>query len=188
VDRHALERSLPVGVADVETVDGVTIIHVRASAEGARLKTVAAERRVPVHPELVRLGSSPTSRSIGRRARRAYSLSCHGVGGTFADPFSKWFGRFLTKAKVTAAGAVFHSFRHGWRDRMREAGIPKEVADPWAAGSHGEGSAYGSGYRVATLAEHVAKISYPGLDLSGLYASPRTRSRPRRRVETDQAG
>lgn len=95
--------------------------------------------------------------------------------GYYSDPFSKWFRRFLAKAGATASKTCFHSFRHCYRDALREARIPHEIAlalGGWASsGGVGDAevsSAYGRGYRLVTLASAIAKVGYPGLDLSHL--------------------
>jgi integrase len=169
-----LNEACQLRTEDVREVDGVPVIFVRADAEGQRLKTRAAERRVPVHPELVRIGFLHlVSRQRAAGHDRLFPELPVGKLGNYSDPFSKWFGRFMEKAGVTARGVVFHSFRHSFRDRMTEAGIPDSVADligGWtSAGSKSEGSRYGEGGSVRFLAEHVARVTYPGLDLAHLY-------------------
>ncbi len=165
-----LNEACQLRTADVAEVDGVPVLLIRASAEGQRLKTMAAERRVPVHPELVRLGFlAHVARQRDAGQARLFPELPTGKLGNHSDPFSKWFARFLEKAGVTSAGAVFHSFRHGFRDAMRDAGVPREVADAlggWATA--GQGAAYGSGFSARVLAQHTDRISYPGLDLSHL--------------------
>jgi integrase len=68
---------------------------------------------------------------------------------------------------------VFHSFRHNFKDALREAGVGEEVHDALTGHStRGEVSReYGTkdmtkrfGWR--TLASAVAKLGYPGLNLS----------------------
>jgi integrase len=170
-----LNEACQLRVEDVREVEGVPLIYVRADAEGQRLKTEAAERRVPVHPELVRLGFLHlVSRQRAAGQDRLFPDLLPGKLGNYSDRFSKWFGRFLEKAGITARGVVFHSFRHTFRDRMREAGIPREVADVIGGWKHAgtaesEGDRYGAGLSAATLAEHVGRITFPNLDLSHLY-------------------
>ena len=165
-----LNEACQLRAADVAEDDGVPVIYVRASADGQRLKTPAAERRIPVHPELVRLGFLDfvaAQREAGHE--RLFPDLPAGALGNYSDPYSKWFARLLTKAGVTSAGAVFHSFRHGWRDRLRAAEVPRDVADElggWV--SQGEGQRYGAGFPDGVLADHLGRIAYPGLDLSHL--------------------
>ncbi len=168
-----LNEACQLHTADIGEEDGVPIIQVRATAEGQRVKTRAAERRIPVHRELQSIGFlAHVARQREADEIRLFPDLPPGKLGNYSDPFSKWFARFLEKATVTSPGAVFHSFRHGFRDRMREAGIPREVADAlggWAA--TGQGAAYGAGFSARVLAEHLARISYPGLSLTHLHKS-----------------
>jgi integrase len=158
---------------DVAVVDDVPVLLIRANAEGQRLKTSAANRRVPIHQELLRIGFLQlVARSRTAGEMRLFPELTVGKLGNLSDPFSKWFARFLEKAGVTSPGAVFHSFRHGFRDRMREAGVPSEVVDAlggWT--TPGQAAAYGGGFSVPTLRRYISEISYPGLDLSHLHLS-----------------
>ena len=64
----------------------------------------------------------------------------------------------------------FHSLRHGFRDALREAGVPIDATRAlggWAR-SGGIEERYGQGTRAATLAHWMAKVDFPGLDLSPL--------------------
>jgi hypothetical protein len=91
-------------------------------------------------------------------------------GGYYSEPFSKWFGRFLVKSKAKAPRTSFHSFRHSYRYAPREAHMPRDVVlalGGWEA-SAGEDDDYGSGLKASTLAQYIAKVAYPGLDLSHL--------------------
>ncbi|MBR0666951.1 site-specific integrase [Roseomonas hellenica] len=164
-----LGEACQLAVADVVT-DGVPRLLIQADAEGSRLKTVTSQRVVPVHSSLVDLGFlAHVEKMRAAGEQKLFPELPVSASGNYADVFSKWFGRFLTKASVTSPRAVFHSFRHGWRDRLREAGVPREVVDAlggWA--TPGQSADYGSGFSVATLARHLNKISYPGLDLDHL--------------------
>ena len=166
-----LNEACQLHVTDVAEEGGIPLILVRADGgAGKRVKTRAGVRRVPVHPELQRIGFLDYAAAMKQAGEeRLFPDLRRGALGNYSDPFSKWFARFLEKAGVTSPGAVFHSFRHGFRDRLREAEVPKEVADAlggWA--TPGVGAAYGKGFSARMLAEHLGRISYPGLDLSHL--------------------
>ena len=95
-----------------------------------------------------------------------------GRSGYLSDPFSKWFGRFLTKTKVRALRTSFDSFRHCYRDAMREAHLPREVVlqlGGWAGAS--TDADYGDGLRPSTLYTEISKVRHEGLELTGLYAA-----------------
>lgn len=166
-----LNEACQLGVSDLTEVDGIPLLLIRAEAEGSRLKTEASQRRVPVHAELIRMGLLQHLTQMRRNgeARLFPDLQVSGMGN-YSDSFSKWFGRFLTKAGITARGAVFHSFRHVLHERLQEAGAPKEIRDAicgWAA--TGQGAGYGPGFSARLLAEHLNRVEYSGLDLTHLY-------------------
>lgn len=141
-----------------------------------RLKTASSERLVPIHSALREMGFITFVEA--RRAaggRKLFAELQASSTGYFSDPFSKWFRRFLAKAGAARPKNCFHSFRHCYRDALREARIDHEIAlGGWASGSGKDGSetaaAYGRGYRVETLKAAIEKVAYPGLDLGRLAA------------------
>ena len=44
------------------------------------------------------------------------------------DPWEEDFGKILERAKVRGKGYTFHSYRHTFRTRLKEAGVPDELA------------------------------------------------------------
>lgn len=172
-----LNEACQLRTADVTHVVDVPMLLIRASAEDQRLKTAAAERRIPVHPELIRLGF--VAHAIRQREngeQRLFPDLQLGAMDNYSDPFSKWFARFLDKLKISSPGATFHSFRHGFRDCLREADIPRDIGDfMFGHSDPGQGKAYGEGYSAPALAKQIAKVTYLGLDLSHLYASGEAR-------------
>lgn len=169
-------------VEDVQTLDGTDciVIHRSGADDGhegeieKRVKTAAGERYVPIHPELKKIGfMRHVAEMRVHGAKRLFPELPRGRNGYFSDPFQKWFGRFLKKAQASRTGTSFHSFRHTYRDALREADVSKERAQA-LGGWSGSGSAdelYGSGLRPSTLAKEIAKLRYDGLDLSHLYVS-----------------
>jgi putative transposase len=79
--------------------------------------------------------------------------------------------RFLTQIGAKTPKTSFHSFRHCYRDALREADISQErvrALGGWTAKGGAE-EIYGGGHRASTLAREIEKIGYPGLDLSRLH-------------------
>ena len=168
-------------VADIRVVDEIACFAITASAETGdtdkRLKTASSERLVPVHPELLSLGFMAF---VARRRQegevKLFGEVGMGATGYRSTTFSPWFTRFTEKAGARAPKTCFHSFRHVFRDALREARVERDIAltlGGWSrpGGSGGSGSvsdSYGSGYRVATLFEAISRVRYPDLDLSHL--------------------
>ncbi len=147
-------------------------------ANDKRLKTKNAERIIPIHPTLLHIGlmAYVQTRLEGRGSKLFPDIEIS-VTGYYSDNFSKWFGHFLSHAGAKAPRTSFHSFRHCFRDGLREAQIPREIAyaiGGWSSDSPGEAAEtaenYGRGYRPATLLEAVAKVRYPDLNLAHLMA------------------
>ncbi len=139
---------------------------------GKKLKSDAARRSVPLHPELRRCGFPEYVE--GMRAsgeRRLFPELKPDRRGYYSDAFQKWFTRFLRKAGAATPRTSFHSFRHNFRDALREAGAGRDAVlalGGWAAG--GTEEIYGGGLSPRSLAAVMSKVEYPGLDLSHLSA------------------
>ncbi|WP_243996894.1 site-specific integrase [Methylobacterium sp. E-005] len=161
---------------DVRLFQGILCIFIAADgddvdeADRKRVKTEAGERYVPVHSVLERIGfAQHVERMRTAGTERLFPDIVRGADGYFS-PFSKWFSRFLAEAGVKRDRNAFHSFRHTFRDAMREASVPPDVVTAlggWVRGGLEEH--YGSGRITApVLQEHMRRIRYDGLDLSHL--------------------
>ncbi|MEQ8396410.1 DUF6538 domain-containing protein [Thalassobaculum sp.] len=139
--------------------------------EQTTAKTKGSRRIVPVHRELERMGFS---RFIeGRRQsdeKRLFPEFRRGRMGSIAKMFSSEFSEYIRSLGIENPTQSFHSFRHSFKDRCREAGIPEEVSDRLTGHSNPSvGRRYGAGYSVPKLKEYIDQVSYPRLNLSHLY-------------------
>ena len=176
-----LNEACQLDVTDVRLIEEVPCFVITEASAGSatdkRLKTASSARVVPIHPELVALRFM----DFVVERRRAGEIKLFGEVGLGATgyrstTFSAWFTRFTGKAKARSNKTCFHSFRHNFRDALREARIERDIAlalggwsAPGGSGSSASVSdACGSGYRVATLFEAISRVSYPDLDLSHL--------------------
>jgi integrase len=159
---------------DFVHTDGVDIILIRGDDddETKRVKTEAGHRFVPVHPELCRIGLMAyldNRRANDKPTAALFPELPLGSTGYRSDPFSKYFARFLDHVGVSNPKKVFHSFRHNYRDALREADLSIErvrALGGWATGRTEDD--YGSGLKPSTLAKDIKAIRYPALDLSHL--------------------
>ena len=155
--------------ADVRHEDDVDYIHIRPG-DGKRVKTRGSERRIPLHPELVRLGflqHVETMRAAGHT--RVFPELRPDPHGRLTDAFGKWFTRYCRAVGAKSAKTCFHSGRHGWVDAAREV-MPEEHRH--AITGHvggGVGRSYGRGVPLKVFAESMARVPYRGLDLSHLH-------------------
>ena len=159
--------------------------HVRRSAKGTsflvltrdmKLKTGSAEREVPIHPELVKLGFL---RWVEERRRSGADLLFEDVPesrhGYRSDTFTKRFASFLRSVDLPAdrrSKLCFHSFRHTFKDALNETGASEEVKDEicgWAR-SKKTGRRYGTGLSADQLNPFVERVAF-NLDLKALGAA-----------------
>lgn len=154
---------------DVKTVDGATCF-VLAETDERRLKTPGATRTVPIHPELVRLGLLAHVEGVSKAGGgRLFADLARDDQRQTVDVFQKRFSYFLSKLDGFG-GVSFHSFRHNFRDALREAGSPIDVTRAlggWAR-SGGLEERYGQGTRASTLAKWMANVRYDGLKVAQL--------------------
>ncbi len=168
-----LNELCQLAVADVETVDGVTILNLSEFDEhGVRtkaksLKNDSSERLVPVHPQIIAAGFE--SYVEARRAAGDAQLFPRlkpGRSGGHGHEFSKWWGRHLDRIDISDPRATFHSFRHGWREVAGLAGLTDRQVDAlggWAPAS--QAAKYGRRTVVEELGPLIQRIVYRGFTL-----------------------
>src|SRR4029077_7095599 len=154
---------------------GTQCIFVKAEKRaGKRLKTEQSERFVPLHPQLIASGFLEyVNEQATECGANTWLFPKVAPGTTGKSAFSKWFGRYLETLGVTDSSKVFHSFRHSFVDALRLAGVSSEIniallghTDPSVHEKYGaKDKAVRFRHR---LAEAVARVTYPGLDLSGV--------------------
>jgi integrase len=160
---------------DAET--GTTLMYIVADRKvGRGVKTQTSERVVPIHSELRRLGFLDyVAEKRRRESEKAWLfplVAPEKRGGLKA--WSKWWGHYLRDhIGIEDRDMVFHSFRHGFTDRARAAGVAEEVRK--ALMGHSDASTVSGGYGAKNmlhrwgakvLRDAIEKIDYPGLDLS----------------------
>ncbi|RIV89588.1 site-specific integrase [Aurantiacibacter xanthus] len=149
-------------VSDVEEGE-IPVIHIRTQ-EGARLKTESSRGTLPVHPELIRLGFLSF---VAERKAAGDELLFPEEGSGRA--LSEWFSGHVQSLQLEGRRLGIHSFRHGFEDRLREAGLPERTALALARrGEKGSSRGYGYGNSIQSKAEALQRVVYPGLNLEHL--------------------
>ncbi len=151
---------------DLQERDRITFIDINKA-----LKTKAAERQVPVHKQLVRLGLLDfRDRQTAKGKKRLFpSIEQDPNTGHYSDAFSKHFNRHLKSLDIKRSKLSFHSFRHSFEDFARNAGIEQTVIDALLGHvSPGMSSRYGKGYDLKRKNMELQKITFDGLRLDHL--------------------
>jgi integrase len=170
-------------VCDVQADDsGIAFISIGTSG-GRTVKTRTSIRKVPIHPDLRRLGflGYVEGRRKAGEEVTLWPLLGSAERRNHTAAFSQWFGNYLRRKPVSITDTrkqPMHAFRHLFKDMGRNAGLPEEVNDALTGHASGKsvGRGYGSGHSVARLYAEISKIKVP-VDLSHLYTS-RVRKAP----------
>lgn len=163
-------------VTDVREEGGVRFFDIRAR-EGdevdQEVKTLGSNRRVPVHPEIIRLGFLDylEARKAAGGAMLFPDLKARESTNQLLASWSQWWGRYAREHGVPDRDKSFHSFRHTFKAACRRAAIDVEIHDA-LTGHAGGGSGRGYGrdgsgagadvepFPLTVLTAALEKISY----------------------------
>ncbi len=159
-------------VSDCKEEAGIPFLDLTVVEDGKKRKRNSARRRVPIHPELVRLGFLAYVKDRRKAGDKRLFPHLKSERSHITSAWSQWWGRYARKHGITDKRLVFHSFRHSFKDAGRAAllSVPILHALQGHSSGGGEGDNYGSeGYPLSVLANELAKLQYIGLDLTHLY-------------------
>ncbi len=155
-------------IADVGEEDGIPFIFIRPHEDGHTVKTASARRRVPLHPNLMKVWGFAQFVAIGRRNGRKFVFPIlntnRQIRGSISSQFSKWFARWLSKIGLDDRRLCYHSYRHTLKAWGRSNGIEISILDVIQGHSiksvsfnYGRDE-YGSPYPLKVLYEAICKI------------------------------
>lgn len=148
-----------------------------AAGSNKHLKTAAAARSVPLHPDVILLGFAAyvdqlRAKTKGKGSARVFPDVLYGCDGQASTVFSKFFGRLMDNVGLSDPALVFHSFRHGAEDAFRNAKQPQYVIDRIIGHNDGAtSSGYGQGIDLETAYAAVQAMKLP-VRLTNLCAPP----------------
>lgn len=158
-------------LGDILVEDGMWAISIN-DEDYKRLKSAAATRTIPVHPELINLGfidfvSDVRALSLGPQLFPVLRPTANGEYGN--APGKKW-GRYLTDIGLTDEALTYHSFRRTAATLLKKAKVPFDVRCQMVGHENDHVSEiYSSEYSVSDLADlAMSAFKFPNLDLSGL--------------------
>ena len=129
------------------------------------VKSIAGLRKVPLHPDLIELGFIDFAAKRAKQDKpnvRLFSEIPFGVDGQASTEYSKIFGRLMDKVGLKDPQLVFHSWRHGVEDALRDAGCQPYVIDRIIGHADATmGGKYGKGVSLGVLAAAVASMKLP---------------------------
>jgi integrase len=156
-------------VEDITGREGFPVFHLRAF-DGRSSKTKGSRGILPIHPEVIRLGFL----DFVAQRRKAKSVTLFpdvrvNANGKVGAKTGEWFAALVRERGLVGTKLTMHSFRHSFEDRLREDEVPERTALALSRRTErGSRGVYGDGLSVASRAKWMAKIRYPGVDLSHL--------------------
>lgn len=158
-----LKEAVGLRAEDVSEVEGIPTIRLQPN-EARSLKNAAARSMMPIHPELIRLGFAQFAAQCGS----GYLFPAE-VEQDVGHRLSIWFSGHVKAKAFEGRKLGMHSFRHGFEDRLREAGLPERTAAALSRRSEGGAKkGYGDGLSLKAKLEALQQVSYPSLDLGHL--------------------
>lgn len=157
-------------VADIGTEQGVHYLFIRPGEGTRRVKNLRSRRKVPLHPELIRLGFLEYVQARRDAKDRQLFPALKSERDQRTAAFSQWWKRYTDGLGITDKKKVFHSFRHGVKRALRDAQVDEALAkalmghaDKEVAGRYGLDEE-GLGFSLPTLRDALARLVYPGLE------------------------
>ena len=159
-----LEELGQLRTADVRREDGVNYLAIEPG-DGKRVKTKSSRRRIPLHPELVKLGFlALVQRQREAGHERLFPELRPNRHGAHTAVWTKWWGTHAREVcGIRDSRKTFHSFRHLWKRTARTV-MTEEFHDALTGHSNGSvGRSYGNGVPLKALAEAMAKMKFEEL-------------------------
>lgn len=132
-----------------------------------RLKSPSSRRKIPLHPQLIKAGLLDYLATIkAQEHTRLFPLLKVDSKGDLTGNFSKWWTRYRRRIGIKSKLKTFHSFRHTYKDAMREGEIDVMVENHLMGHKDDStGGHYGLGHSLRVLDLAINKIDYPGIKL-----------------------
>lgn len=143
--------------------------------DGRQLKNEQSKRRVPLHPEVLRIGFlDHLGQTATAPSDRVFPLlQPGGPDRKLSYYFTKWWSQYRKDVGVYEKGLDYHSFRHGVTTKLFSAGVDRVLVDE-LTGHEGEGVSqriYHHGSPLERLAEAITKVSWAEVQLTHLYST-----------------
>ncbi|WP_108860243.1 site-specific integrase [Ruegeria sp. Alg231-54] len=124
-----LNEICQLGIKDVQQECGTWFLNItdEGDDDNKSVKSTAARRKVPVHPDLIRLGflDFVDSRRNGTRLFPDYNYNAN---GGYGRALGRWCNEsFLPKLGLKEPGLVFHSLRHTVVTRLGQANVAEPI-------------------------------------------------------------
>ena len=155
-----IEELCQLRIEDIVQISGEYCI--RVSPEAGPLKSISAERIVPIHTHLIQLGflKFVKGQNKGKSIRLWHGLKANAYG-KYSSAYSKRFGKFKREIGINDNRLTFHSLRHTFANELKQAGVSEHLIAQLIGHSINSitMSRYGKEYEVDKLSEAVETLN-----------------------------
>ena len=151
------------------TVNNETIYYFDINdREKKHLKNDNAQRSVPIHPQLIKLGLMEYIQTTAKQHNRVFpQLRFHPIEERYNTDYNKTFMNFFRKNVTRDPSQVFHSLRHNVGDQLLKNAVkhrlPKDLMNQIMGHQPDRdetSQTYSQGYGIAELFEGIKTIQY----------------------------
>jgi hypothetical protein len=172
---NRLEEFAQLHRTDVRQEEDIWFLDINDEGD-KQVKNEQSKRRVPLHPELFRLGFLNYVETIApnKNDRVFPLLRPGGPDNKLGFFFTKWWSRYRKDTGVYEKGLDYHSFRAGVATKLAQANVSLEVRNELLGheGKSTDERNYQKGFSLKFLAEAIAKVSWPEVRLQGHVDAP----------------
>lgn len=151
---------------DIGDTEGIPTLNI--TDEIGTLKTEASKRKIPIHPEIIKMGFLEYVADVKKYGYMLFpNLQPDRYDSYIKEP-SRRFGAYLDKIGIPEASKVFHSFRATTNNTLKQNGIREEVRCEYIGHEHKTTNTehYTKKYNVQFLHANVIPQITFDLDLS----------------------
>ncbi len=158
-------------LTDVRQVDGIWSISIN-DEDYKELKTPAARRIIPVHPQLLSLGFLDYVEDAKPFGGMLFPhLTADPMGNFSATPSERYSAYLRKTVGIVDTRKVFHSYRFTANDALKQHGVSEETRSQFIGHEHEttNSTVYSDPHSVRYLLENVApKLEYPTVSFDRL--------------------
>jgi integrase len=160
-----LNEIAQLALSDFIEKDGIWCFDINDAGDGKHLKTTAAKRIVPVHPQLIELGLLDYVESMKKKqCLKLFPDFSYSPNNGWGRTLGRWFNESLLPAlRIKSEDLVFHSLRHTVITHLSQAGVDQTFVK--AIVGHQQAGVtqqvyFKAGYTVAQLSDALSKLKY----------------------------
>jgi integrase len=165
-----IEELCQLAITDILKVDDIWAISINDD-DYKSVKSDAARREVPIHPQLIQLGFLDYVEDAKKYGTMLFPYLVPDQFGKFSPTPSERFGKYLDTLEIIDKHKVFHSFRKTANNHLKQKGVPEEMRCQYVGHERESlnSNTYAEKFSVSFLAENVSKhLIFDAVDFSQL--------------------